>query len=511
MRYIYALLLLCSIIFWGSCRNDFETKPSTGNLQFSRDTVYLDTVFNTIGSSTYNLMVYNRSDEDITIPNIQLAKGENSNYRLNVDGLPGKSFDNIDILAKDSIFVFIEATVNTNIDSDNFQFLETDAILFDTGANEQKVELVTLVQDAVLLFPQRFADGNTETLSFGFDEDGNEILIEGFLLDDSELNLTNEKPYVVYGYAGVPSNKTLNIEAGARLHFHENSGIIVAADGTLQVNGSLSSDPEALENEVIFEGDRLEPEFSEIPGQWGAIWLTAGSTNNLINYATIKNATVGILMESNDGTNNPTLRINNTKIYNSSNVGILARTGFIEGNNVVVNNAGQSSLNLSLGGRYNFTNCTFANYYDGGFRQLPSVLIENILETPTDIFASDLVEANFYNCIIYGNESRELFFNQVPDVAFNYRFENCLIKFIDFDGSFAEEYNFDDQTLFPNSVINEEPNFFKPFENKLMIDEESAANGLANPSTATNQDILGVSRGSCPDAGAYESAPFPEE
>jgi hypothetical protein len=216
-------------------------------------------------------------------------------------------------------------------------------------------------------------------------------------------------------------------------------------------------------------------------------------------------------MESNDGTSNPTLTINNSKIYNSSNVGILARTGFIEGNNLVINNAGQVSLNLSLGGRYNFTNSTFANYYNGGFRQLPAVLIENILETPNEIFAADLVEANFFNCIIYGNESRELLFNQVSDVAFNYRFENCLIKFNDFDGSFAEEYNFEDQTLFPNSVINEEPNFFLPFDNKLMINDESAANGLGNPSTVTNQDILGTTRSSAPDAGAYESAPFPEE
>ena len=44
-----------------------------------------------------------------------------------------------------------------------------------------------------------------------------------------------------------------------------------------------------------------------------------------------------------------------------------------------------------------------------------------------------------------------------------------------------------------------------------MIDEESGANSLANPSTATNQDILGTPRGSSPDSGAYESIIFPEE
>ena len=173
MRYLYSLLLLCSIVLWSSCRNDFETEPSTGNLQFSRDTVYLDTVFSNIGSSTYNLKVYNRSDDDITIPTIQLSGGESSNYRLNVDGLPGKSFENIDILANDSIFVFIETTANIENFSNENQFLLTDAIEFDTGANQQKVELVTLIQDAVFLYPEKFDDGTTESLSFGFDEEGN--------------------------------------------------------------------------------------------------------------------------------------------------------------------------------------------------------------------------------------------------------------------------------------------------------------------------------------------------
>ena len=511
MRYLYSLLLLCSIVLWSSCRNDFETEPSTGNLQFSRDTVYLDTVFSNIGSSTYNLKVYNRSDDDITIPTIQLSGGESSNYRLNVDGLPGKSFENIDILANDSIFVFIETTANIENFSNENQFLLTDAIEFDTGANQQKVELVTLIQDAVFLYPEKFDDGTTESLSFGFDEEGNEILIEGFYLDDSELTFTNEKPYVIYGYAAVPGNRILNIEAGARVHFHDASGIIVAQEGSLHVNGMLSNDQETLENEVIFESDRLEPGFSEIPGQWGAIWLTAGSTNNIINYATIKNATVGILMDSNDGTTNPTLTINNSKIYNSSNVGLLARTGNILGNNVVINKAGQSSLNLSLGGTYNFNNCTFANYWTSSFRNFPSVLVENYLETPDEIFVSDLVEANFNNCIIYGNENRELIFNERNEAAFNYKFENCLIRFSNFGYNNTDDYDFDDESLFPGTIINEDPNFLDPQENLLMIDEESAANSLANPSTATDEDILGTPRSSSPDSGAYESIIFPEE
>ena len=272
MRYVYGILLLCSVVLWSSCRKDFETTPSSGKLTFSKDTVYLDTVFTNIGSSTYNLTVHNKSDDDITIPNIQLAKGESSNYRLNVDGLPGKSFRDIDILANDSIFIFVETTADIeNLSQTDNQFLYTDAIEFDTNSNQQKVELVTLIQDAHFLYPEKFADGTTEALSFGFDDEGKEILIEGFVLDDTELNFTNEKPYVIYGYAAVPSNKTLTIDAGARVHFHRESGLIVAENGSLHVNGALSNDPEVLENEVIFEGDRLEPAFSDVAGQWGAI------------------------------------------------------------------------------------------------------------------------------------------------------------------------------------------------------------------------------------------------
>ena len=87
--------------------------------------------------------------------------------------------------------------------------------------------------------------------------------------------------------------KTVRFEAGARIHFHDNSGLIAAQSSSVHVLGKRSADPESLEGEVVFEGDRLEPFFENIPGQWGAIWLTAGSTNHIFRHATIKNASVG--------------------------------------------------------------------------------------------------------------------------------------------------------------------------------------------------------------------------
>ena len=93
-------------------------------------------------------------------------------------------------------------------------------------SNTQKVELVTLVKDAVFIYPNKDANGVVETLIFDVDGDGvdDETNVQGRFLEDSELTFTNEKPYVVYGYAAVASGKTLDINPGARVHFHANSG-----------------------------------------------------------------------------------------------------------------------------------------------------------------------------------------------------------------------------------------------------------------------------------------------
>ena len=293
---LFGLALLASL--YSSCRKDFDFRPvQSSELRFSRDTVYLDTVFTNISSATYTLKVYNKSDDPISIASIYLENGATSNFRLNVDGRVGKSFDAVELLPKDSMYVFVETTADIQqLTSSNTQFLYEDKIHFsDVGA----VTLMTLVQDAVFLYPEKDGQGIKESIPIGIDEAGNSVGLEGFYLDDNELVFTNEKPYVVYGYMGVPSDKTVTFEAGARVHFHKNSGIIVAKDATMIVDGTASSDLEALEGEVIFEGDRLEPLYDYIPGQWGAIWLTSGSTQHQFNHATIKNATVGILMDLN--------------------------------------------------------------------------------------------------------------------------------------------------------------------------------------------------------------------
>ena len=511
MRQFTFLLFIGILIALSSCRTDFETVASTGDLKFSRDTIYLDTIFTNIGSSTYTLKVYNNTKNDITIPTIQLGKGLNSKYRMTVDGTrgnQGKIFNNVNLLAKDSLYIYVETTANI-IDANPTDFLYTDQIVFDGGTNLQKVELVTLIQDAIFLYPQRFDDGTTESLPIGEDE------IYGFFLDENdplhgnELKFTNKKPYVIYGYAAVPSGKTVSFDPGTRVHFHADSGLILAKNASLNVNGTTST-TDKLENEVIFEGDRLEPDFSDVPGQWGAIWLTDGSTNHKINHLTLKNAAIGLLIQNNDGT---TVDIKNTQIYNSSNYGILAQTAKISGENLVINNAGKSSLFCEYGGDYKFTQCTFNNNWSSSSQF--AVVLNNYFDGATPE-VKDLTAATFNNCIIYGSYSNEMSLKKKTGAAFVYQFNNCLIKFDDIRAGDANYVLYDfirneESGNIKSKDGTKDPKFYKANLNQFNIDETSSAFAKGNPANLVPLDIIGNTRTSPPDLGAYQNKPFPKK
>ncbi|WP_100611303.1 hypothetical protein [Confluentibacter lentus] len=518
-RYLYFSLTIFFLMLWSSCRKDFEFSASTGNLEFSKDTVYLDTVFTNIGSSTYNLKVYNRSNENIVIPVVKLGLGEASQYRLNVDGRAGKVFENVEILAKDSMFIFVETTINiNNFPNPEGKYLYTDHIEFDTSSNLQKVELVTLVQDAIFIYPDR--DNTTkivETLTLNVGGQNVETNIQGRELLPSELTFTNQKPYVIYGFAAVPNGETLTINAGARLHFHDNSGLIVSEGATLNINGALSTDQVALENEVILEGDRLEPSFSDVPGQWGTIWLFDGSINNTINYTTIKNASVGILCDGNPNAVNDKLTITNSQIYNSSNFGVLGRNTSIKAENVVINNSGQSSFAGTLGGKYNVTHSTIVNYWNTSSRQFPALLLNNFVTDENDnVILADLTEANFNNCIIYGNDNPEILLDEVEDTAvdFNFKFTNCLIRFQNDNNNFTgPNYDLTNTVHYEDNLFNLNPNFKDASKNQLMIGDDSPANneGSALFASQVPTDILNVNRTGSPDLGAYQHVTFVNE
>lgn len=492
------LLFILGILFTVcACRSDFETVTSKGDLVFSQDTIFLDTVFSTIGSSTFQLKVYNKSNQDISIPSIQLGKGLSSKYRITVDGMSGnqgKLFQDVTLLAKDSLYIFIETTANA-ADANPTDFLYTDQIQFGSGANLQKVELVTLVKEAVLLFPQRLSNGSKETIPLG------NKTVEGFYLDDTELHFTNQKAYVIYGYAAVPLGKTAVFDAGARVYFHANSGLVVGNNASLQINGRNSSTSQ-LENEVVFQGDRLQADYANVPGQWETVWLGEATGVN-IDHLTIKNASIGLLIQNNNGTST---NIRNTQIYNSAHYGILAQNGKIVAENLVVNNAGEAALACTYGGNYTFTHCTFNNNWNTSNQMAVALSNFKLGAVPE---TNALSKATFNNCIIYGSYSNELELNKKTGAAFEYQFNNCLIKMDSKSAAANPLYQFtNDPAHYNNILLNQDPKFQSSAKNKLNIDATSAAFAKGNTSYLIPFDILGTTRTLPPDLGAYQSKPF---
>ncbi|WP_281540341.1 hypothetical protein [Maribacter aestuarii] len=504
---IVLVFLAGFLILSMSCRKDFDYSSSQGDLTFSKDTVYLDTIFSNIGSSTYSLTVYNRSKEDVIIPSIRLEKGNKSNYRLNVDGSAGKSFTNVPLFARDSLYIYIEITIDIENNSEN-SLLYTDVIQFDSGSNQQNIPLVTLVKDATFLYPGTNTDGTKETITLSTDANGNEIKVQGFVLDDDHLNFLNDKPYVIYGYAVVPEGKVLVINAGVRVHFHQNSGILIQDGGVISINGVLSEDEELLNGEVIFEGDRLEPQFSDIPGQWGSLWIAKGSQGNTINHLTLRNANIGLFVEGDDVLDSPTLYIKNSQFYNSATYNLFANGASIAAENVVIGSAGISSLHCQLGGNYTFVHSTIANYWNKGFRNTSTIVISNYnLLNPNE--ASDLIKADFKNCIIDGINDFELSLLTDNQNAFEFNFMNCFLKFSSTEGQLTNPlFDFESSNNYSNLILNGQTDFFNPYldDFRIGLDSDVVNAGDSNVASTLPLDILGKERSSNADLGAYQAA-----
>jgi hypothetical protein len=493
---LYLALFTLTTVFF-SCRKDFEYSPGDGKLEFSRDTVFLDTVFTNIGSATHALKVYNRSNNDLLIPLVRLEGGDGSSYRLNVDGQAGTVFRDVPILARDSMYVFVETTFDIGpLDADSY--LYTDAIVFDNGPREQRVPLVTLVKDAIFLYPGLDMDGNRQRIQLISEREGAPKDVPGFQLQDSQLIFGNEKPYVIYGYAMASKGQHVQVAAGARLYFHKDSGMYLADGATLSVEGRLSQDPALMEGEAVFQGDRLESGFRDVAGQWDGIWLGIGSGPHQLEYVSVLNATVGLFTEGQDP---ESLLLRNARILNSSKVNLWCANSGALGENLVLGNAGEAALLCEGAGPYTFRHCTIANFWSQGARMGPAVQLSAMPGAKPH-------QSQFINSIVEGNNARELqFYGNENNFATS--FSHCILRFEDNAGSYAGNplYDFTDPQKYGNTLLNPTSGFYDTARQDFRIGLESDAIGNADPQEAQSVplDLAGEDRSANPDIGAYQA------
>ena len=184
---------------------------------------------------------------------------------------------------------------------------------------------------------------------------------------------------------------------------------------------------------------------------------------------------------------------------------------------MVVNNSGFSSLACTMGGTYNFTHCTFANYWNKSLRQFPAVLINNFYTyfegNKQIIVPKNLKQANFSNSIIYGNSRIELILDKVEGADFNFNFHHNLIQFDDYNNAYSSKlpYQFTNINYYQNNIFNKSPDFKNSSLNQLIIEKLSAGINKASITKALQipLDILGKDRTAVPDLGAYQHINFP--
>ncbi len=412
-KLIFGIILSAFILLdLTSCKKDKLITDSSAKLEFSQDSVLFDTVFTTIGSSTKNIRVRNKNNQRIKISSIELVGGSASTFIINVDGMPGKSFSDVEIAANDSIYIFIQ--VNVNPTNSNSPLIISDKLNFIVNGNTQSIALEAWGQDAYYHKP-------TDAIKFS---DGSYL---AYSLVSNSTNTTviwnNDKPHVIYGYLVVDSTQKLIINAGVRVYLNYKAGLWVFRYGEIKVLGQKG-------NEVTFSPARRERDYADEPGQWDRIWINEGSENNEINYAIIKNGFIGIQAELfGDNFNEPRrLKVTNTKIQNMSLWGFYGLAYNVYGGNNVISNCQENCVNLQLGGKYTFLHCTFANYWEKETsRNKPTLSINNY--NSNQVLPLD--SAYFGNCIIDGKLENEINLDiDYTDSNFQPKviFSNCWLK-----------------------------------------------------------------------------------
>lgn len=470
-------LTLLSFLVFSSCKKDELLIDSSAKLEFSTDSVLFDTVFTTIGSTTKVFKMYNRHNQKMNVAKIFLATGSASQFRLNVDGVSGTSHSDIEILANDSLFIFVQVTVDpTGINS---PLLIKDSIIFETNGNTQDIKLTAVGQDVYLHKPDHFSTNGLPPYS----------------IIPTSIPWTNDKPHLIFGYAVVDSDSILTMNAGTKVYLNTGAVLWVFEGGTLKISG-------AKDNEVVIQGARLESAYKEVPGQWGKIWLMNGSKNNSIDWAIIKNGSIGVQADSLGAAGVPLLNITNTIIKNMSAAAIYGRASHIRSNNCVFANCGQYVAALA-GGKYSFEHCTFANYWTQSQRTTPLLQLSNYFITGNTYYRVNLDSAYFGNCILYGDIAEEIGLDESSfgDI-FSYKFENCLLK--------TNLNTNNDGNHFATVFNNVDPAFVDYSTNDYQLKSTSFAidQGYANPIILDlNNEFRPNPSTSIPDLGAYEYYP----
>lgn len=386
------LIFLVAFFFFTSCKKDDFITHENARVQFSADTLKFDTVFTTLGSTTRRMKIKNNNDQHLRFSSIRLMGGNNSPFKINVNGVAQPEVYNIEVAPQDSIYIYV--TVNIESTSDFSPFLIRDSIEVAFNGQQRFVQLEAYGQNAIIITNQ---------------------VINGTQVWTPNL------PIVVLESLTVRETGTLTLSAGTRMYFHATAPFII--QGTLIVNGTK-------DRPVVFRGDRLDDYYRDIPGSWPGIIFTPTSKNSSITFAEIHNAVEGIKVSEPSVNANPKLTLRQSIINNAYNIGLYCSNTDIEMFNCLITN-NRNNVVLENGGNYNFIHCTVAGMSNKYYvRMNPSLQISNgpIFGNNNSINAMNAV---ITNSIIWGMNNTDvdevgIFRN--GGSAFGVTLQHCLFR-----------------------------------------------------------------------------------
>jgi hypothetical protein len=311
--------------------NDTFTTSRSNLLTFSTDTVKMDTVFATVGSSTYTFWVFNHSGDGIRLNSVRLRNGNQTGFRVNVDGVyldntMGSVATGLEVREGDSIRVFVELTAPESRQKEA-QLLEDDVVFLLESGVEQRVNLHCYAWDAV-----KVTD----------------------LTVKADTVVECDKPLVVYGQGIVVDSGAVLTLRNTCLYFHDKAGITVR--GTLKTEN------------VTMRGDRLDHMFDYLPydrvsGQWRGISFERTSTDNQLTDTDIRNAMTAVSIDSAaiDSTQQRLTMIR-CRVHNAKGHGVQVSDSFVGLYYCQLTNTWGDCLTVD-GGLIDIDHCTLAQFY----------------------------------------------------------------------------------------------------------------------------------------------------
>jgi hypothetical protein len=490
---LYIILALCTFGLLSSCDNEDEfVTDGSFDLRFSLDTLRFDTVFTELGSATRLFKVYNPLDEAIIINRVRLEGNSGGKFRMNVDGTAGDVVEEVKVWPNDSIYVFVETTIDPDQPLSVSPFVIEDRILFESGDKQQAVRLEAWGQNANY-FPSRFNRGVPTLLT----------------CNNQTIVWDDPKPYVIYGQILIDSCM-LEVAAGTQIYVHggiaENELFGIFNDGiiyTLQ-NGSINFRGTA-EEPIVVQGDRLEEGFQEEAGQWQGIIIGRGSQGNRMEYTEVKNAIFSVYVDSLGQ-----FSASNSRFYNTSSSGIIGFSSNIDLTNCMVYNNGGNALQFVLGGNYELNYCTVASYGVNASAMGLSNFFCYDDPFQCQIRREFPLRGRFRNSIFFGSSRDELNLQdisggEVPSF-FDIQFEHCIVKL---DQVLDQELyaDFFESGICKNCIngTRDDTLFVSPSENAYYLDSLSIAEGMATPLPGITIDIDNNERdANMPDIGCCE-------